>query len=251
MKRVAIVGGAGRMGQALAPGLGALDDLKVVTLIDVREPDDLFGASYAKSLSDNEGLAVDVVVDFSAPESVVRSAQWCATHRVALVIGTTGLSPEQRSAVDEASTKTGVVIAANYSLGAVLAERFAAMAAPYFDRVEIIELHHDRKVDAPSGTSLTTARAIVDARKRARKDPRAGQQQAKLYADALEARFGQRPVIFYTNGYDVFLWDDAQQTLVVAYVAELDARRVRAVEVMRFDGDGHLVSGEALYGAAI
>jgi 4-hydroxy-tetrahydrodipicolinate reductase len=159
------------MGQALAPGLGALDDLKVVTLIDVREPDDLFGASYAKSLSDNEGLAVDVVVDFSAPESVVRSAQWCATHRVALVIGTTGLSPEQRSAVDEASTKTGVVIAANYALGAVLAERFAAMAAPYFDRVEIIELHHDRKVDAPSGTSLTTARAIVDARKRAGKDP--------------------------------------------------------------------------------
>ncbi len=167
MKRVAIVGGAGRMGQALAVGLGAQKDLKVVTLIDVREPKDLHGAAYAKSLSDNEGLGVDVVVDFSAPESVVASAHWCALHKVGLVIGTTGLTPEQRSAVDEAGTKTGVVMASNFSIGAVLSERFAAMAAPYFERVEIIELHHDKKIDAPSGTSLATARAIVEARKHA------------------------------------------------------------------------------------
>ena len=171
MKRVVIVGGAGRMGQALASGLGAMEDLKIVTLIDVKEPENLFGASYAKSLSDNDGLGVDVVVDFSAPENVVQTASWCATHRVALVTGTTGLSAEQRSALDEASTKTGVVMASNFALGAVLSERFAAMAAPYFDRVEIIELHHDRKADAPSGTSLTTARAIIEARKRAGKDP--------------------------------------------------------------------------------
>jgi 4-hydroxy-tetrahydrodipicolinate reductase len=164
MKRVVIVGGAGRMGQALASGLGAMADFKVVTLIDVREPAALFGATYAKSLSDNDGLGVDVVIDFSAPESVVTSAHWCATHKVGLVIGTTGLSAEQRSAVDEASTKTGVVMASNFAIGAVLSERFAAMAAPYFERVEIIELHHDKKVDAPSGTSLAAARAISDAR---------------------------------------------------------------------------------------
>ncbi|MFZ1062942.1 MAG: 4-hydroxy-tetrahydrodipicolinate reductase [Acidimicrobiales bacterium] len=167
MKRVVIVGGAGRMGQALAKGLGELPDFKVATLIDVREPSDLYGATYAKSLSDNDGLGVDVVVDFSAPESVVASAHWCATHKVGLVIGTTGLSAEQRSAVDEASTKTGVIMASNFAIGAALSERFAAMAAPYFDRVEIIELHHDKKVDAPSGTSLAAARAISDARTRA------------------------------------------------------------------------------------
>jgi 4-hydroxy-tetrahydrodipicolinate reductase len=167
MKRVVIVGGAGRMGQALAVGLGELPDIKVVTLIDVREPSELHGATYAKSLGENEGLGVDVVVDFSAPESVVASAHWCAAHKVGLVIGTTGLSAEQRSEVDEASTKTGVVMAANFSLGAVLSERFGAMAAPYFDRVEIIELHHDKKADAPSGTSLAAARAISDARKNA------------------------------------------------------------------------------------
>ena len=160
MKRLVIVGGAGRMGQALALGLGAMADFKIALLIDVREPAALYGATYAKSLSDNDGLGVDVVVDFSAPESVVASAHWCAQHQVGLVVGTTGLSAEQRSAVDEASTKTGVVMASNFALGAVLSERFAAMAAPYFERVEIIELHHDKKVDAPSGTSLAAARAI-------------------------------------------------------------------------------------------
>jgi 4-hydroxy-tetrahydrodipicolinate reductase len=167
MKRLVIVGGAGRMGQALALGLGAMEDFKVVTLIDVREPAALYGATYAKSLSDNEGLRADVVVDFSSPDSVVASAHWCASHQVGLVVGTTGLSAEQRSAVDEASTKTGVIMASNFALGAVLSERFAAMAAPYFERVEIIELHHDKKVDAPSGTSLAAARAVADARKRA------------------------------------------------------------------------------------
>jgi len=106
MKRLVIVGGAGRMGQALALGLGAMADFKIALLIDVREPASLYGATYAKSLSDNDGLGVDVVVDFSAPESVVASAHWCAQHQVGLVVGTTGLSAEQRSAVDEASTKT-------------------------------------------------------------------------------------------------------------------------------------------------
>jgi len=80
----------------------------------------------------------------------VAAARWCADNAKGLVIGTTGLTNEQRRVVDEAATKVGVVIAANYSVGAVLSEKFAALAAPYFDRVEIIELHHDKKVDAPS-----------------------------------------------------------------------------------------------------
>jgi 4-hydroxy-tetrahydrodipicolinate reductase len=86
---------------------------------------------------------------------------------VALVIGTTGLSTDQQAAVRDASASTAIVMASNFSLGVVLQQRFAAMAAPYFERVEIIELHHDRKVDAPSGTSLSTARAIAEARRRA------------------------------------------------------------------------------------
>src|ERR1035437_3808819 len=131
------------MGQALAEGLGALDQFSLLALVDEHEPRELFGASYASSLGDLDPQQVDVVLN----------------------IGTTGLSKEQRRLVEEAATHTGVVMAANFSIGAVLSERFAGMAAPYFERVEIVELHHDRKVDAPSGTSIATAWTIANARK--------------------------------------------------------------------------------------
>jgi 4-hydroxy-tetrahydrodipicolinate reductase len=167
VKSLAIVGGAGRMGQALAEGLGAREEFSIAALIDERAPLDLFGARYVTSLSDLDPASIDVVIDFSSPDGVARSAQWCGEHGVALVVGTTGLSVEQRQALEAAATKTGVVVASNFSVGAVLAERFAAQAAPYFERAEVIELHHDRKVDAPSGTSIATAHAIAAARSKA------------------------------------------------------------------------------------
>ena len=160
-----MVGAAGQMGQVLSEHLNLVDGLVVSTMVDLQEPRQLFGASYFSHLDAVDSSSVDVVVDFSRPESTVTSARWCAEHRVGLVVGTTGLSGEQRASVEAAARETGVVMAANFSLGAVLSERFAAMAAPYFPRVEIIELHHDRKVDAPSGTALSTAQRIVDARR--------------------------------------------------------------------------------------
>jgi len=155
----------------MAQGLSVEPDIKVVGLVDRAEPRETFGATYRASLRDFSSADVDVVVDFSSPESVELSAAWCAENGVGLVIGTTGLGEEQRAAVKAAGEKTGVVLASNFSLGAVLSERFAAMAAPYFERVEIIELHHDKKVDAPSGTSLTTAHGIAAARREAGKAP--------------------------------------------------------------------------------
>ncbi len=166
MIRTLLVGGAGRMGQALGEGLSALSSVDVVGLVDPHEPARLFSAPHFRSLED-VSVPVDAVVDFSRPDSVVLSADWCASHGAGLVVGTTGLSEEQRSRLERAGESVGVILAANFSLGAVLSERFAAMAAPFFDRVEIVELHHDGKVDAPSGTSLVTARAIREARERA------------------------------------------------------------------------------------
>jgi 4-hydroxy-tetrahydrodipicolinate reductase len=152
------------MGQALGEGLSARG-YRIVALVDVHEPRELFGAQYVPSLEALEGASVDVVIDFSSPEGVVHSAEWCVAHGVALVVGTTGLTGEQRTSLANAGTHVGVVVATNFAIGAILSERFAAMAAPYFDRVEIIELHHDKKVDAPSGTSITTATGIADARR--------------------------------------------------------------------------------------
>jgi len=171
MKRVAIVGGAGRMGQILAHGLGAQPDLEVTALVDVHEPAPFEGARYAQRVEDLDPSSVDVVVDFSSPEGVGATARWCGEHAVALVVGTTGLDATHRQALDEASKTAAIVLAANFSLGAVLSERFAAQAAPYFERVEVIELHHDKKVDAPSGTSIAAVNAIVDARRGAGLEP--------------------------------------------------------------------------------
>ena len=164
MKRIALVGGAGRMGQSLGENLNLIDEMVVSVLVDLNEPRHLFGATYHSTLDEVDPHSVDVVVDFSQPDSVVLSAQWCARHHVGLVIGATGLSEFQRQSVLDASQQTGIIMASNFSLGAVLSERFAAMAAPYLDRVEIIELHHDRKVDSPSGTSIATAQRVRDAR---------------------------------------------------------------------------------------
>jgi len=165
MINLAFVGGAGRMGQALAAGFFDLPDFHVAALVDPTTPTQLFGGRAYETIAEIDPAIVDVVIDFSHPVSVVTSAAWCAQHAKGLVIGTTGLSPEQVAKVQAAGEATGVIMASNFSIGAVLSERFAAMAAPYFNRVEIIELHHDRKVDAPSGTSLTTAHAIRDARR--------------------------------------------------------------------------------------
>jgi 4-hydroxy-tetrahydrodipicolinate reductase len=164
VKALAINGGAGRMGQILAGGLIATGRFTISALVDAREPDELFGGSYAASFDAVDATTIDVVVDFSSPEGVVASAAWCAANGKGLVVGTTGLSDEQRRVVEESAADVGVVIAANYSVGAVLSEKFAAMAAPYFDRVEIIELHHHKKVDAPSGTSIAAAKGIAAAR---------------------------------------------------------------------------------------
>ena len=159
------------MGQALAEGLGAIDGFDVVALVDVNEPATLAGARYAASLDELDATTIDVVIDFSTPEGVANSARWCARHAVALVVGATGLDADQRACVDDAATKVGVVMASNFSIGAVLADRFAALAAPYFESVEVIELHHDRKADAPSGTSIATAHVIASARANAAMSP--------------------------------------------------------------------------------
>ncbi len=98
------------MGQALGEGLGALEEFRVVVLVDEYVPHELFGAVHARSLDEVDPSIVNVVIDFSSPEGVVTSATGCAANGVALVVGTTGLSDEQRRVVAEAATRVGVVI---------------------------------------------------------------------------------------------------------------------------------------------
>jgi 4-hydroxy-tetrahydrodipicolinate reductase len=108
----------------------------------------------------------EVAVDFTVPEAARVNATWCAGHGVHSVIGTTGIDEQALAALAEAFPPTGrlgCIVAPNFAIGAVLMIRFAELAAPWFETAEIIELHHDAKVDAPSGTAMLTANRMAAA----------------------------------------------------------------------------------------
>jgi 4-hydroxy-tetrahydrodipicolinate reductase len=153
--RVAVLGAGGRMGSTVCRAVAAADDLELVAELDE-------GWDYA-ALSD-----VDVAVDFTVPDVVMGNIEACVAAGVHCVVGTTGFDDDRLAQVREwlaAAPAVGVVIAPNFGLGAVLMMRFAAEAAPYFDSVEIVELHHPAKADAPSGTARATAARIAEARR--------------------------------------------------------------------------------------
>lgn len=157
MIEVGVVGAAGRMGSEVVRAVDAADDLHLVAAIDIADP-----------LSRLESAGVQVAVDFTTPEAVMGTLRHCIEQGIHVVVGTTGFD-EQR--LDEvrgllaSHPGVGVVIAPNFALGAVLLMRFAREAAPYFESVEIIEMHHPDKLDAPSGTAMHTAEVIAEARR--------------------------------------------------------------------------------------
>jgi 4-hydroxy-tetrahydrodipicolinate reductase len=155
--RVAVIGAAGRMGRAVCAAVEAADDLELGPQIDVGDP--------IEAVAD-----ADVAVVFSVPDVVLEHTLACVRAGVHAVVGTTGWDDakldELRAALADAPT-VGVLVAPNFALGAVLLMKFAAMAAPHYESVEVIELHHPDKVDAPSGTARHTAQMIAAARREA------------------------------------------------------------------------------------
>lgn len=157
MIKAGVLGAKGRMGATVCEAVAAADGIEVAAAVDQgdsREP--LAGC--------------DVVVDFTHPGAVMDNLQWCIAHGVDTVVGTSGFGEERQARVREwlaAAPGTRSLIVPNFSIGAVLMMRFAAQAARFFESAEIIELHHPRKVDAPSGTAARTATLIGEAREAA------------------------------------------------------------------------------------
>lgn len=152
MIKVGVVGAAGRMGQAVCAAVEGAADLELAARVDLG--DDL-------SLVDE----CDVVVDFTAPDVVMATLAHCIPAGVHVVVGTSGFDEARLEQVREMlEAGVGVLVAPNFSIGAVLMMRFAAVAAPFFESVEVVELHHPDKVDAPSGTAVRTAAMIAAAR---------------------------------------------------------------------------------------
>ena len=170
MIQVAVAGALGRMGQAVIEAVQAEDDLQVVAGIDIQ-------ATGAASVSGGwllcnrldealERVQPRVLVDFTVAEAAAANALEAVNRGVSPVVGTTGMNAEQLQALRDASRQrqVGAFVAPNFALGAVLMMHFARIAARYFDSAEVIELHHDRKIDAPSGTAVKTAQDMLAAR---------------------------------------------------------------------------------------
>ncbi|KXK61339.1 4-hydroxy-tetrahydrodipicolinate reductase [Micromonospora rosaria] len=154
--RVGVLGARGRMGVEVCKAVDAADDLDLV--VEVDQGDDF--AAVADS-------GARVVVDFTTPDVVMDNLRWCVDRGISVVVGTSGFTAQRLEQVRgwlADRPGVGVVIAPNFGLGAVLMMQFAAKAARYFESVEIIEQHHPRKLDAPSGTATHTARLIGQAR---------------------------------------------------------------------------------------
>ncbi|SMD11162.1 4-hydroxy-tetrahydrodipicolinate reductase [Kibdelosporangium aridum] len=151
--RVGVLGAQGRMGAEVCRAVDAADDMEVVAKVDVG--DDISDIS-----------AAQVVVDFTHPDVVMDNVKYAVENGIHCVVGTSGFNTERLDAVAGwlDGKDTGVLVAPNFAIGAVLSMHFAELAAKYYESVEIIELHHPRKADAPSGTAAHTARLIGAAR---------------------------------------------------------------------------------------
>jgi len=167
VSRIGVFGAGGRMGREVCRTVTSALDLTLVAAVDPAQVgEDVEGIAIAAEPHVLTEAGADVAIDFTHPSAVLANARWCLTHGVHVVIGTTGITPE---GLDELRTlaeagDANAFVAPNFALGAVLMMRFAESAARYFDAAEVIELHHDAKADAPSGTAIATARRIAAAR---------------------------------------------------------------------------------------
>jgi 4-hydroxy-tetrahydrodipicolinate reductase len=157
--RVAVAGANGRMGQEVVKMLGQDEQFVYTGALDTRGDEEAIRSSLAE-------MRPDVLVDFTTPHTVYRHLEICLQNGVRPVVGTTGLTPEQIQEMTKRfeEAELGCIVAPNFAIGAILCMKFSAMAAKYMPHVEIIELHHDRKLDAPSGTALKTAEMIAAVR---------------------------------------------------------------------------------------
>jgi 4-hydroxy-tetrahydrodipicolinate reductase len=158
MIKVAVLGSRGRMGSEVVKAVNDAKDLELVAELDLGD-----------SLDSLVTKGAQVVVDFTTPDSVMANLEFVISKNIHAVIGTTGFDDARIAKIKSllSTSKSGVLIAPNFAIGAVLMMEFATKAAKYFESAEIIELHHPNKVDAPSGTAARTAELMSAARKEA------------------------------------------------------------------------------------
>ncbi len=178
MKKVCVLGAGGKMGKEVCRAVGEADDLDLVALVDPATTESSLLASPGTSgtraivtgdLNDVDPASVDVAVDFTDARAAREHLRWCAENGVHIVVGTSGLTDEDVAWASElfSTGSSNAMLVSNFAIGAVLLMRLCEIAGTVMDGVEIVELHHDAKLDAPSGTAIHTATRIASAREQA------------------------------------------------------------------------------------
>ena len=210
--KVAVLGAKGRMGAETVAAIESASDLTLSSALDLGD-----------SLDQLIKTGTEVVIDFTHPDSVMKNLEFAINNGIHVVVGTTGFDDKKLSELKNLlskNPKVGALIAPNFGLGAVLMMQFSQKAAHYFESVEIIELHHANKVDAPSGTAIRTAELITDARKQSKKGAMPDASKT-IIPGARGAKVGDVPIhSVRSHGYvahQEVIFGDAGETLSIRH----------------------------------
>jgi 4-hydroxy-tetrahydrodipicolinate reductase len=219
--RVGVVGAGGRMGRTVCEAVIGDPELHLVAAVDPHGAgtDAGAGVTVRAELPALVDAGVEVVVDFSVADAARSNLPWVGEHGLHAVVGTTGLHEADLAAIREAFTASNCLVAANFAIGAVLTMRFAELAAPFFETAEVIELHHDNKRDAPSGTAMATVARMAAASDRWAPDPteqevvagaRGGKGPANIPVHAVRLRgvIASQEVLLGTTGQTLSIRHD-------------------------------------------
>jgi 4-hydroxy-tetrahydrodipicolinate reductase len=247
--RVGVLGAGGRMGSTVCAAVSGADDLDLVAAVDPYHTGiDLrqmgvsgTGLQIVGRREDMLDAGVEVAVDFTEVEAARDNLHWCAANGIHAVVGTTGFTDADFAELAEAFADAGcnAVIAPNFAIGAVLMMRFAELAAPWFESAEIIELHHDGKVDAPSGTAMMTAQRMAAAQGQFGDDPTkkfvlegarggAGPAGIRLHSVRLRGLVAHQEVLLGTTGQSLTIRHDSYDRTSFMPGVLLAVRQVQA-----------------------
>lgn len=231
MIRVGVLGATGRMGRLVCQAVADDPDLALVAAVARSHVGEPLGVAIGRPglnvvVSDELDTLlqaeVEVAVDFTRPDVVMNHVRWAIDHAVHIVVGTSGVGPEELAEIErrleEEGRESNVVVVPNFAIGAVLLQRFAALAAQHFPSVEIVELHHEGKLDAPSATALATAERVVRARREVWRGPDAESLQGvrggevdgiRIHSVRLPGLVAHQEVIFGGPGQTLTLRHDS------------------------------------------
>jgi 4-hydroxy-tetrahydrodipicolinate reductase len=231
--RVGVLGAAGRMGRLVCQAVAEHPDLALVAGINPSLGGEHLGLMIGRpdvNVQISDGLdtllqaETEVAVDFTEPEAVMDNVRWAIEHAMHIVVGTTGVGPGELAEIErllaEEGNESNVVVAPNFAIGAVLLQRFAEQAARFFPAAEIVELHHEGKLDAPSGTAMATAERMAKARRQEWSGPtgesvegvRGGDVQGiRVHSVRLPGLVAHQEVIFGGLGQTLTIRHDSSQ----------------------------------------